>query len=106
MKGYYKNPEKTSEAIIDGWLHSGDIGVRGSDGFISLVDRKKDMIVSGGENIYPAEVENALMSNEEILDAAVVGVPDKKWGESTKAFVVLSPGSSLNDKDIISYTKT
>ena len=72
-----------------------------------ITGREKFIILGpSGENIYPAEVENALMSNEEILDAAVVGVPDKKWGESTKAFVVLSPGSSLNDKDIISYTKT
>ena len=106
MKGYWNNPDATEASIQNGWFYSGDAGFVDEEGFLYIHDRVKDMIVSGGENIYPAEVENALMSNEEILDAAVVGVPDKKWGESTKAFVVLSPGSSLNDKDIISYTKT
>ncbi len=106
MKGYWNNLEATEKSIQDGWFYSGDAGFLDEEGFLYIHDRVKDMIVSGGENIYPAEVENALMSNEEILDAAVVGVPDDKWGESTKAFVVLSEGSTLNSEDIISYTKS
>lgn len=76
------------------------------EGYLYIHDRVKDMIVSGGENIYPAEVENALMSHPEIVDAAVIGVPDEKWGESVKGFVVLQPDSSLDETEIISYTRT
>ena len=76
------------------------------EGYLFIHDRVKDMIVSGGENIYPAEVENALMSNAEILDAAVIGIPDDKWGESVKGFVVLAADASLSEDEIISYTRT
>ena len=106
MKGYWNRPEATAESIKDGWFYSGDIGYFDDEGFLYIHDRVKDMIVSGGENIYPAEVENALLSHPQIADAAVIGIPDDKWGESTKAFVVLSEGSSLNAKDVISYTKS
>jgi fatty-acyl-CoA synthase len=106
MKGYWNKSDATRESIIDGWFYSGDAGFFDEEGYLFIHDRVKDMIVSGGENIYPAEVENALMSNSEILDAAVVGVPDEKWGESVKGFVVLATDSSLSEDEIISYTRT
>ena len=106
MKGYWNNDKATSEAFNNSWFYSGDLGYLDKDGFLFIHDRLKDMIVSGGENIYPAEVENALMSNSLILDAAVVGIPDKKWGESTKAFVVLKNESDISEEEIINYTKT
>ena len=105
MKGYWNQPDATKETIVDGWFYSGDAGYFDEENYLFIHDRVKDMIVSGGENIYPAEVENALMSHEKILDAAVVGIPDEKWGEAVKAFVVLSD-SSLDEDQIISYTRT
>ena len=106
MKGYWNNDKATSEAFNDSWFYSGDLGYLDDDGYLFIHDRLKDMIVSGGENIYPAEVENALLSNSLILDAAVVGIPDEKWGESTKAFVVLKKEGEINEEEIINYTKT
>ena len=106
MKGYWNNSEATEKSIQDEWFYSGDAGFFDEEGFLYIHDRVKDMIVSGGENIYPAEVENALMSHAEILDAAVIGVPDEKWGESAKGFVVLSKDSNLSSEDIISFTKS
>jgi acyl-CoA synthetase (AMP-forming)/AMP-acid ligase II len=105
MKGYWNNEKATSESIQNEWFFSGDVGYFDEDGYLYIHDRVKDMIVSGGENIYPAEVENALMSNPHILDAAVIGIPDKKWGESTKAFIVLDSENSLSEDQIISYAK-
>ena len=105
MKGYWNKPDATKESIVDGWFYSGDSGYFDEENYLFIHDRVKDMIVSGGENIDPAEVENALMSHEKILDAAVVGIPDEKWGEAVKAFVVLSD-SSLDEDQIISYTRT
>lgn len=101
MKEYYKNPEATEEAFRGGWFHSGDLVRQDDEGFIYVVDRSKDMIISGGENIYPAEIEAALHRHEAIFEAAVVGVPDPKWGESVKAYVVLKPGSSLTVQEVI-----
>ena len=106
MKGYWNKPDATKEAIVEGWFYSGDAGFFDDEGYLFIHDRLKDMIVSGGENIYPAEVENALMSSAEILDAAVIGIPDDKWGESVKGFVVLAADSSLSEDEIISYTRT
>ncbi|MDC3019084.1 long-chain-fatty-acid--CoA ligase [Gammaproteobacteria bacterium] len=106
MKGYWNKPNATNESIIDGWFYSGDAGFFDDEGYLFIHDRVKDMIVSGGENIYPAEVENALMSHDEILDAAVVGVPDEKWGESVKGFVVIGESSSLSEDEITSYART
>ena len=106
MKGYWNKPDATKESIVDGWFYSGDAGFFDEEGYLFIHDRVKDMIVSGGENIYPAEVENALMSHDEILDAAVVGVPDDKWGESVKGFVVTGESSSLSEDEIISYART
>jgi len=106
MKGYWNKPDATKEAIVESWFYSGDAGFFDDEGYLFIHDRVKDMIVSGGENIYPAEVENALMSSAEILDAAVIGIPDDKWGESVKGFVVLAADSSLSEDEIISYTRT
>ena len=106
MKGYWKRPEATENAIRDGWFHSGDVGYFDSDGYLYIHDRLKDMIVSGGENVYPAEVENALFDYLDIIDLAVIGVPSKKWGEAVKAIIVLRPGADFNEKDFIAYAKT
>ena len=87
MQGYYKNPEATAEVSTFGWHHTGDIGVRDEDGWFFVVDRKKDMIISGGFNVYPAEVEKALLAHDAVQDCAVIGIPDEKWGEAVIAFV-------------------
>ncbi|WP_270263437.1 acyl-CoA synthetase [Kocuria marina] len=89
MKGYWNKPEETAKALEGGWYHSGDIAVEDEDGYLYIKDRMKDMYISGGENVYPAEVENALLGLEEIQEAAVIGVPDERWGETGRAFVVL-----------------
>jgi len=106
MKGYYKDPEGTAEALKGGWLHTGDIGRMDEEGFVYIVDRKKDMIISGGENIYPREIEELLYHHPKIREAAVVGIPDPLWGESVKAFVVLKPGMSMSEEEVIEYCKS
>ena len=94
MKGYWNNDAATAEAVdADGWFRSGDAGYLDDDGYLYIHDRVKDMIVSGGENVYPAEVENALMSHDGIADVAVIGVPHEKWGETAKAIVVKAAGA-------------
>jgi long-chain acyl-CoA synthetase len=104
-KGYWNMPEATTELITpDGWLRTGDAGYL-QNGYVYLFDRVKDMVVSGGENIYPAEVENALMSHPDVADVAVVGVPDPKWGETVKAIVVRAEGSSVSADEIIAYAR-
>lgn len=105
MKGYWNMPKETEETIRDGWLHTGDLGKMDEDGFIYIVDRKKDMIISGGENIYSQEVEDVLYSHPAVLYAAVIGVPDKKWGESVKALLVLKEGMKATETEIIEYCK-
>jgi acyl-CoA synthetase (AMP-forming)/AMP-acid ligase II len=105
MKGYWKNDAATAKAIIDGWFYTGDAGYLDEDGFLYIYDRIKDMIVSGGENVYPAEVENALFNHPDIADVAVIGVPDEKWGEAVKALVVLNPESTTKEDDIIAFSK-
>lgn len=105
MKGYWKNDEATAKTIIDGWFYTGDAGYLDEEGYLFIHDRIKDMIVSGGENVYPAEVENALFSHPAIADVAVIGVPDEKWGEAVKAVVVLKPGANANQDDIISHAR-
>lgn len=105
MKGYWNMPEATAEVITsDGWLRTGDAGYL-KDGFVYLFDRVKDMVVSGGENVYPAEIENVLMSHPDIADAAVIGVPDPKWGETVKAIVVKAEGKDVDATEIIAYTR-
>ena len=106
MKGYWNRPEATAEAIQDGWFRSGDAGYFDEEGFLYIHDRVKDMIVSGGENVYPAEVENALFGHPDIADVAVIGVPDEKWGEAVKAIIVPKPGKTPSADDIIAYAKT
>jgi acyl-CoA synthetase (AMP-forming)/AMP-acid ligase II len=106
MSGYWKRPEENARAIRDGWFHSGDAGYRDADGYYYIHDRVKDMIVSGGENIYPAEVENALYGHPAIQDVAVIGVPDDRWGETVKACVVLKPGATATADDLIAFART
>jgi fatty-acyl-CoA synthase len=103
MKEYYKNPEATAEAFRGGWFHSGDLVRQDEEGFIYVVDRKKDMVISGGENIYPAEIEEVLYLHPDILECAVIGIPDEEWGESVKAYIALKPGKALNKDDIINH---
>jgi acyl-CoA synthetase (AMP-forming)/AMP-acid ligase II len=106
MKGYYKDEEATREALRGGWLHTGDLARVDEEGFVYIVDRKKDMIVSGGENIYPREIEEILYSHPKIEDVAIIGVPDSLWGESVKAFVVLKKGDKMTEGEVIDYCKT
>jgi len=103
MLGYYQDAEATEKAFRGGWLHSGDLGVQHSDGYVELLDREKDIIISGGENISTIEIEHAIESNPAVLEVAVVGVPDEKWGERPKAFVVRKPGAELDDAELIAY---
>ena len=105
MKGYYKDPEATADTLRGGWLHTGDLGRMDKDGFIYIVDRKKDIIISGGENIYPREVEEVLFRHPKIRDVAIVGVADPLWGESVKAFIVLKEGAVLKEEDVVEYCK-
>ena len=106
MAGYWGKPEETAATIdADGWLRTGDAGYFDADGYLYLHDRIKDMVVSGGENIYPAEVENVLLSHPAVVDAAVIGVPDAKWGETVKAIVVLAPGETLDETALIAHCR-
>jgi len=103
--GYWGKPKETADALKDGWLYTGDLAVVDSEGYVNIVDRKKDMIVTGGENVYSTEVENILYSHPGILEAAVIGVPDPKWGEAVKAVVVLRQGQEATEKEIIDFCK-
>ena len=105
MLGYWKMPEKTKESIVNGWLHTGDLGYMDKGGYLFLVDRKNDMIITGGENVYPNEVENLLMAYPAVMETVVFGIPDQKWGESVKAIIVLKPGKTATADEIIKYCK-
>lgn len=105
MQGYHNDVEATRAAIREGWLHTGDMAVLDDEGFFYIVDRKKDMIVSGGENIYPREIEEVLYTHPDIAEAAVVAMPDDTWGESGRAFVALKQGRSLTAQEVIEYCK-
>ncbi|MEM3112712.1 MAG: long-chain-fatty-acid--CoA ligase [Candidatus Anstonellales archaeon] len=105
MKGYYKDREATQEVLKGGWLHTGDLARMDEEGFLYIVDRKKDMIISGGENIYPREIEEVLYRHPKIQEAAVIGIPDPLWGESVKAFVVLKKGEKMKEEEVIEYCK-
>jgi long-chain acyl-CoA synthetase len=105
MKGYYKKPEATAETIKDGWLCSGDIAVKDEDGFYYIVDRTKDMIIRGGLNVYPREVEEVMIKHEAVSLVAVIGIAHEEMGEEVKAFVVLKEGHSLSDTDLIAWTR-
>ena len=105
MMGYWKQPEQTARTIRDGWLHTGDIGYRDEEGYIFLMDRKNDVVISGGENIYPNEVERALLSHKTIADAAVIGIPDEKFGEALLAICVLHEGAHLDEDSLIAHCR-
>jgi fatty-acyl-CoA synthase len=105
MKGYFEQPEATAEAFQGGWFHSGDLAVWHPDGYIELRDRKKDIIISGGENISTIEVEQAVAKHPAVLECAVVAVPDEKWGERPKAFVTLKPGAQATEAEIIEHCR-
>jgi long-chain acyl-CoA synthetase len=100
VQGYWDNSQATKDAIVDGWLHSGDVGKLDEEGFLYVVDRMKDMIIRAGENIYCVEVENALYAHPKVLEAAVIGVKDKLFGEQVKAIVVLKPGEKATEEEI------
>ena len=105
FNGYWRKPRETAEAFRDGWVSVGDLARRDEEGYIYIVDRKKDMVISGGVNIFPREVEEELLRHPDILDAAVVGVPDERWGESLKAFVVLRAGARLKAEELEAFCK-
>jgi fatty-acyl-CoA synthase len=104
-KGYWKLPEETAKSIKDGWLYTGDMAVMDEEGYVTIVDRKKDMILTGGENVYSTEVENVLYMHPAVLECAVVGVPDAKWGEAVKGIVVLRTGRRATEQEIIQFCK-
>lgn len=105
MPGYWRRPEATAQALQGGWYHSGDVGYLDAEGYLYIQDRLKDMIVSGGENVYPAEVERALADHPAVADVAVFGVPDATWGEAVKAAVVLRAGSSVSEGELIAFAR-
>ncbi len=105
MKGYYKNPEATAEAFKNGWFHTGDLGYADEDGFFFIVDRKKDLVIRGGYNVYPREVEEVLYEHPAVAEAAVIGRPDPKLGEEVLAFVALKPGASADEAEIVAFAK-
>ncbi|MDB5421292.1 MAG: acyl-CoA synthetase (AMP-forming)/AMP-acid ligase [Brevundimonas sp.] len=106
MQGYWNNSEATLETLRDGWLHTGDVGYLDAEGYAYLVDRKKDVIISGGENIYSREVEDAILSHPSVAGVAVIGTPDPKWGEAVTAVVVLRPGVTIAENDLIAHCRT
>jgi fatty-acyl-CoA synthase len=106
MAGYWNLPEATAATLdSEGWIHTGDAGYLDEDGYVFIQDRIKDLIISGAENIYPTEVENALSEHPDIAEVAVIGVPDERWGEAVKAFVVLRPGRTPAEADLLAWTR-
>jgi acyl-CoA synthetase (AMP-forming)/AMP-acid ligase II len=106
MAGYWKQPEDTAHALRGGWFHTGDMAVVDGEGYYLIVDRKKDIIISGGENISSIEVEKAIFAHPAVFECAVVAAPDERWGEVPKALVVLKPGRSLTEQDMIAHCRT
>lgn len=104
-EGYWRKPKETAETITDGWFHTGDILIRDEEGYFFVVDRKKNMYISGGENVYPSEIEKYLYANPAVKECAVIGVADERWGETGKAFVVLNAGHTLTPEEIITYCR-
>jgi long-chain acyl-CoA synthetase len=105
MLGYWRRPEATAEALRDGWMHSGDVATVDDEGYIFIVDRMKDMIITGGENVYSTEVENALYAHPAVLEAAVIGIPDPHWGERVHAVVVLKEGESVEPSALSDFCR-
>ena len=106
MLGYWNLPDVSAAALRDGWYHSGDGGMMDEDGYVYIVDRFKDMIISGGENIYSAEVESAISTLDGVAEVAVIGIPDEKWGESVHAIVVPRPGRTITPDAVIAHCRT
>ena len=105
MSGYNKLPEQTAAVFNGGWVHTGDVAIRDPDGLLRIVDRKKDMIVTGGFNVFPREVEDVLSSHQAVAQSAVIGVPHEKWGEAVKAIVVLRAGMTVEDVELMDLVK-
>lgn len=105
MMGYWNKPDQTATTLIDGWVMTGDIGYMDEEGFIFLVDRAKDMIISGGENVFSVEVESALSTHPAVLESVVIGIPSEQWGEAVHAIVRLKDGESATQEDIISHCR-
>jgi acyl-CoA synthetase (AMP-forming)/AMP-acid ligase II len=103
MPGYYKRPDLTAQAIRGGWMFSGDMGHLDADGYLHLVDRKKDLIISGGVNVYPRDIEEVIVGHPSVQEAAVFGIPSDKWGEAPLAAVVLKPGHDVDPRDLKSW---
>jgi acyl-CoA synthetase (AMP-forming)/AMP-acid ligase II len=104
MPGYYKRPDLTAEAVVDGWLYTGDAGYLDEDGYLFLVDRLKDMIISGGVNVYPKDIEEVVIGHPAVREVAVFGAPDARWGEVPVAAVVLNPGQTATPEELIAWT--
>ena len=105
MKGYYRAADKTAETIVDGWLHTGDIGFLDAEGFLHITDRKKDMIISGGFNVYPSEVEQVIWAHPAVQDCAVIGTPHPDWGEAVTAVVELNAGAAVTEEELLAYCR-
>jgi long-chain acyl-CoA synthetase len=105
LKGYYRNPEATAQAFRNGWFHTGDVGYRDPDGFFYIVDRKSDMIIRGGENIYPREIDEALYQHPSVAAAATIGIPDDLYGEEVTAFVVLKKGEQATEEELLAHCR-
>jgi long-chain acyl-CoA synthetase len=103
MQGYWDRPEETAKAVVDGWMHTGDGGYMDRDGFVYIVDRVKDMIISGGENVYSAEVENTVAQFPAVAQCAVIGIPSERWGEAVHAVVVPRPGATVDAEALIAF---
>jgi acyl-CoA synthetase (AMP-forming)/AMP-acid ligase II len=106
LEGYWEQPEATADAIVDGWFHTGDGGSLDDEGYVSISDRKKDVIISGGENVSSIEVEDSLFSHPAVAEVCVIGVPDEKWGETVKALVVLAAGASATEQELIEHCRS
>jgi acyl-CoA synthetase (AMP-forming)/AMP-acid ligase II len=105
MKGYWRNPQATADTLRGGWLHTGDLGIMDERGYVYILDRAKDMIISGGENIYSREIEDVILRHPAVHEVAVIGVPDETWGEAIKAIVALKEGQQATKEDIINFCK-
>ena len=105
LKGYYKNPDANETAFRNGWFHTGDVGYRDKDGFYYIVDRKSDMIIRGGENIYPREIDEVLYQHPAVAAAAVVGIPDELYGEDVAAFIVLKEGATATEDEVVGFCR-
>jgi acyl-CoA synthetase (AMP-forming)/AMP-acid ligase II len=105
LEGYWEQPDATAEAIVDGWFHTGDGGTIDDENYLTISDRKKDVIISGGENVSSIEVEDRIFSHPAVAEVAVIGVPDEKWGETVKALVVLTPGESVTEQELIDFCR-